>query len=136
MILSCDAVGMPRPRFGMVALLVADLPRSIAFYRHLGVEFPADAEERPAVQVPIGGDHQLVLTTRFAKLIPGYEVQSGLARIVLEFFVDDDVSVDRTYAELVDAGYGARRPPFRTDFGAYICMIDDPDENVVLVTAT
>src|SRR5438045_1655884 len=108
---------MPAPRFGMVALLVADLPRSMAFYRHLGIEFPPDAAERPAVQVPIGGEHQLVLTTRFAKLIPGYAPQRGLARIVLEFFVDDDASVDRTYAELVGAGYGGRRPPFRTDFG-------------------
>jgi predicted lactoylglutathione lyase len=127
---------MTGPRFGMVALLVADLHRSIAFYRHLGVSFPADADDRPAVQVPIGGEHQLVLTTSFARLIPGYEPPLGLARIVLEFFVDGEGSVDRTYAELVDAGYRARRPPFRTDFGAYMCMVDDPDENVVLVTAT
>ena len=119
----------------MIALLVADLPRSIAFYRHLGIAFPPDAAERPAVQVPIGGDHQFVLTTRFAQLIPGYEPQPGLARVILEFFVDDDASVDRTYTELVGAGYGGRRPPFRTDFGAYMCMVDDPDKNVVLVTA-
>ena len=119
----------------MIALLVGDLPRSIAFYRHLGVEFPADAEERPAIQVPIGGEHQLVLSTRFAKLIPGYEPALGLARIVLEFFVDEELSVDRTYEELVNAGYSGRRPPFRTDLGAYMCMVDDPDENVVLVTA-
>jgi hypothetical protein len=88
----------------MVALLVADLPRSIMFYSHLGIEFPPDAGGRAAVQVPIGGEHQFVLTTRFAKLVPGYEPQPGPAR-------------------------------FRTDFGAYMCMVDDPDENVVLVTA-
>jgi catechol 2,3-dioxygenase-like lactoylglutathione lyase family enzyme len=119
----------------MVALLVADLPRSIAFYRRLGVEFPDDADERPAVQVSIGGEHQLVLTTRFARLIPEYEPKAGLARIALEFFVDDDAAVDHMYAELVGAGYHGRRPPFLTDFGAYMCMVDDPDENVVLVTA-
>ena len=33
----------PRPRFTMVVLLVDDLPRSVAFYRRLGVEFPPDA---------------------------------------------------------------------------------------------
>ena len=119
----------------MIALLVADLPRSIAFYRRLGVEFPEGAEARPAVQVPIGGEHQLVLTTRFAALIPGYEPQPGLARVVLEFFVDDEAAVDRTYVELLDAGHHGRRPPFRTDFDAYMCMVDDPDENVVLITA-
>jgi hypothetical protein len=35
----------------------------------------------------------------------------------------------------VDAGFHGRRRPFLTDFGAYMCMVDDPDENVVLVTA-
>ncbi len=119
----------------MVALLVADLPRSIAFYRRLGIEFPKDAEERAAVQVSIGGEHQLVLTTRFAESIPGYEPPTGLGRIVLEFFVDDDASVDRTYAGLVEAGHHGRRPPFRSDFGAYMCIVEDPDENLVLVTA-
>jgi predicted lactoylglutathione lyase len=120
----------------MIALLVADLPRSIAFYRRLGIQFPPGAEQRPAAQVPIGDEHQLVLTTRFADAIPGYRPQIGLARIVLEFFVGDDASVDAKYAELTGAGHHGRRPPFRTDFGAYMCMVDDPDENVVLVTAS
>ena len=119
----------------MVVLLVADLPRSIAFYRHLGIKFPVDAAERHSVQVSIGGRHQLVLTTRFSERIPGYEPRTGLARIVLEFFIDDDASVDRMYAELVDSGYHGQRPPFLTEFGAYMCMVEDPDENVVLVTA-
>jgi hypothetical protein len=29
----------------------------------------------------------------------------------------------------------ARRAPFRTDFNAWMCMVDDPDGNTVLVTA-
>src|SRR6185437_82445 len=53
------------PRFTMVVLLVADLRRSLAFYRRLGVEFPPDAESRTDVQVPLGDDHQLVITTTF-----------------------------------------------------------------------
>jgi catechol 2,3-dioxygenase-like lactoylglutathione lyase family enzyme len=119
----------------MIALLVAELPRSIAFYRHFGIEFPKDADGRQAVEVPIGGGHRLVLTTRFAESIPGYEPRAGLMRIVLEFFVDDEAAVDRMYTALVGAGYRGRRPPFTSDFGAYMCMVDDPDENVVLVTA-
>jgi hypothetical protein len=53
------------PRFTMVVLLIDDLPRSLAFYRRLGVEFPAGAAERTDIQVPIGDDHQLVLTTAY-----------------------------------------------------------------------
>ena len=61
-------MGMTQPRFTMVVLLIEDLPRSLAFYRRLGVEFPPDADHRVDVQVPIGDQHQLVLTTTFVQV--------------------------------------------------------------------
>jgi hypothetical protein len=33
------------------------------------------------------------------------------------------------------AGYRGRRDPWLTSFGAYMCMVDDPDGNTVLITA-
>ena len=126
---------MTKPRFTMVVLLVEDLPRSLAFYRRLGVEFPPDADQKTDVQVPIGDEHQLVLTTTFARAIPDHRPPSGGSAIVIEFFVDGDEAVDATYAELTGAGYHGRREPFRTSFGAYMAMVDDPDGNTVLVTA-
>lgn len=126
---------MTKPRFTMVVLLIEDLPRSLAFYRRLGVEFPPDADERTDVQVPIGDEHQMVLTTRFAAGVPDREPPSGGSRIILEFFVDGNEAVDAKFAELTDAGYRGRRAPFVTSFGAYMCMVDDPDDNTVLVTA-
>jgi predicted lactoylglutathione lyase len=126
---------VPSPRFTMVVLLIADLPRSLAFYRRLGVEFPPDADERKDVQVPIGDDHQMVLTTSFAGAIPGHEAPSGGSRIVLEFFVEGNDAVDAKWHELTGAGHAGRREPFLTSFGAYMCMVDDPDGNTVLVTA-
>jgi predicted lactoylglutathione lyase len=126
---------MPQPRFTMVVLLVEDVARSVAFYRRLGVEFPPHADERTDIQVPIGDEHQLVLTTQFARGIPGWTPPSGGSSIVIEFFVDGDEAVDAKYRELTEAGYRGRREPFRTSFGAYMAMVDDPDRNVVLVTA-
>jgi predicted lactoylglutathione lyase len=119
----------------MVVLLVEDLPRSLAFYRRLGVEFPPDADRKTDIQVPIGDEHQLVLTTTFSRAIPDHRPPSGGSAIVIEFFVDGDEAVDALYAELTGAGYHGRRDPFRTSFGAYMAMVDDPDGNVVLVTA-
>jgi len=126
---------MTTPRFTMVVLLVEDLPRALAFYRRLGVEFPADADERTDVQVPIGDSHQMVLTTTFARNDPERRPPSGGSRILLEFFVEDQAAVDAKFAELTAAGYPARREPFLTSFNAYMCMVDDPDGNTVLVTA-
>ena len=126
---------MIAPRFTMVVLLIEDLPRSLAFYRRLGVRFPPDAEQRTDIQVPIGDDHQMVLTTQFARNDPDRHPPRGGSRILLEFFVDDDAAVDAKYAELTGAGYRGRRAPWRTSFGAYMCMVDDPDDNTILVTA-
>jgi predicted lactoylglutathione lyase len=126
---------MARPRFTMVVLLIEDLPRSLAFYRRLGVEFPADAERRTDIQVPIGDHHQMVLTTQFVRNDPDRVAPSGGSRIMLEFFVDGRAEVDAKYAELTAAGYRGRRAPWLTSFDAYMCLVDDPDGNTVLVTA-
>jgi catechol 2,3-dioxygenase-like lactoylglutathione lyase family enzyme len=128
-------VGMAPPRFTMVVLLVEDLPRSLGFYRRLGVEFPAGAEGRTDIQVPLGDGHQLVISTTFVGNDPDRRRPTGGSRILLEFFVDGDAAVDAKYGELVEAGYRGRRAPWRTTFAAYMAMVDDPDGNTVLVTA-
>jgi len=119
----------------MVVLLIEDVPRSLAFYRRLGVEFPPEADQRTDVQVAIGDEHQLVLTSTFARNDPDRRPASGGSRIILEFFVDSNAAVDAKFAELTEAGYHGRREPFLTSFNAYMCMVDDPDGNTVLVTA-
>jgi predicted lactoylglutathione lyase len=119
----------------MVVLLVEDLPRSVAFYRRLGVAFPPGAEDRSDVQVPLGETHQLVISTTFARNDPDRRPPSGGSRILLEFFVDGNADVDEKFAELAAAGYRGRRAPWLTSFGAYMAMVDDPDGNTVLVTA-
>ena len=126
---------MSTPRFTMVVLLIDDLARSVAFYRRLGVVFPDDVDKRTDVVVDLGGGHNLVLTTTFVRNDPDRREPSGGARTFLEFFVDGDEAVNETYDELVAAGYRSRRAPFRTDFDAWMALVDDPDGNTVLVTA-
>jgi catechol 2,3-dioxygenase-like lactoylglutathione lyase family enzyme len=126
---------MASPRFTMVVLLVEDLARSLAFYRRLGMVFPADADSRRDLQVEIGDGRHFVWTTTFVRNVPAYEPPAGGSRVMLEFFVESHAEVDALYGELTDAGYHGRRAPFVTDFDAYMCLVDDPDGNTVLVTA-
>jgi predicted lactoylglutathione lyase len=126
---------MAKPRFTMVVLLVEDLGRSIEFYRHLGIEFPEGAEGRRDVGVDIGDGRTIIWSTTFGGNDPNRTAPSGGSRIMLEFFVDGYAAVDSTFAELVEAGYHVVREPFVTSFEAYMCLIDDPDGNTVLVTA-
>jgi predicted lactoylglutathione lyase len=126
---------MSPPRFTMVVLVVEDLARSVAFYRRLGVAFPDDVESRPDVVVDLGGGHNLVISTTFVRNVHDHVPSTGDGRVMLEFFVDSDAEVNAKHAELVEVGYTSRREPFRTDFDAYMGLVDDPDGNTVLITA-
>jgi catechol 2,3-dioxygenase-like lactoylglutathione lyase family enzyme len=126
---------MAKPRFTMVVLLVEDLARSLAFYRRLGIEFPEGSDDRSDVGVDIGDGRTIIWTTTFGGNDPNRIAPSGGSRIMLEFFVDDYAAVDSTFAQLREAGYHLVREPFVTSFEAYMCLIDDPDGNTVLVTA-
>jgi predicted lactoylglutathione lyase len=119
----------------MVVLLIEDMPRSVAFYRRLGVEFPADVDTRSDVVVPIGDTHRLVLTRTFARYDLDRQQPRGGSRILLEFFVEDYAAVDELYEALTAEGHHGRRSPFLTSFDAYMGMVDDPDGNTVLITA-
>lgn len=126
---------MKPPRFTMVVLLVSDIPRSLAFYRRLGIEFAEGADSRPDVGVSIGDGRTIIWSTTFGRNDPARTEPSGGSRIMLEFFVEGNAAVDEKHAELAAAGYHVVREPFVTNFGAYMCLVDDPDGNTVLVTA-
>jgi uncharacterized glyoxalase superfamily protein PhnB len=76
-----------------------------------------------------------VLSSTFVRNDLDRQEPSGGARTMLEFFVDGDDAVNAKFEELTAAGYHGRRSPFRTDFGAWMALVDDPDGNTVLVTA-
>lgn len=126
---------MAKPRFTMIVLLIEDLPRSLAFYRRLGMEFPHDADHRQDIVLDIGDGRNIVWTTTFVQYDLEREPPSGGSRIMLEFFVQDREAVDALFVELTAAGYHGRRAPFLTRFDAYMGLVDDPDGNTVLITA-
>ena len=126
---------MAKPRFTMVVLLIEDMARSLAFYRPLGIEFPADADQKKDIGVDIGDGRTIIWTTTFARYDHERETPRGSSRVMLEFFVDGNDAVDALFEELTAAGHHGRRAPFLTDFDAYMCMVDDPDGNTILITA-
>ena len=126
---------MSTPRFTMVVLLVEDMARTVDFYRRLGLEMPPDAGTRRDIGINIGDGRTIILSTTFGVNDPERTTPAGGSRIMLEFFVEGDDAVDAKVAELEAAGYHVRRQPWRTSFGAYMGLVDDPDGNTTLVTA-
>jgi predicted lactoylglutathione lyase len=119
----------------MVGLVVTDMAASLAFYRHLGIELPPEDDGKRFVMkrmesgVTIFWDHYFV-----EKYDPEREPPRGGARVLLEFFLADNAAVDAKYAEMTGYGYHGRKTPGQTD-GPYAAIVDDPDGNMILLTA-
>jgi predicted lactoylglutathione lyase len=122
-------------QLSMVGLLVRDMATSLEFYRRLGVEIPEGSEEQPFVRKRMESGVVMFWDTIFAnRYDPDREAPRGGYRVMLEFFLESERAVDFKYEEMTRHGYHGRSEPVQT-FGPYAAMVDDPDGNVVLLTA-
>jgi uncharacterized glyoxalase superfamily protein PhnB len=121
------------PSFNLIGLVVADMGKSLAFYRCLGLDIPAEADAEPHVEVTLAGGMRLawdgIETIR--SFDPGWTPPSGGSKISLAFLCDDPADVDRAYAGLVEAGYAGHKPPWDAFWGQRYATVLDPDGNNV-----
>lgn len=112
----------------VIELVVADMAASLAFYRRLGLEVPADADTAPHVDLDLGGLH-LALDTRETILSfdPSWTPPSGGHRVALAFRCETAEEVDAAYAELTGAGAPGHLPPWDAFWGQRYAVVHDPD---------
>jgi catechol 2,3-dioxygenase-like lactoylglutathione lyase family enzyme len=124
---------MANPQLGVIGIVVADMARSLAFYRRLGLAIPPEADEQPHVEAALPGGLQLVWDSvdMIRSFDPDYVAASGSARVFLAFKLDDPAAVDATYGQLVTAGYNGHLPPWDAFWGERYARIHDPDGNSV-----
>jgi predicted enzyme related to lactoylglutathione lyase len=112
-------------------VFVADVERSIAFYRHLGFEtgntFAADGATSPTWAWLHSGDAQLMLAATSDAVIA--EQQS-----ILFYFYTDDVAAAQSSLSEAGLNPGAITTPFYAPRGEF--RLVDPDGYVVMVTHT
>ena len=122
-------------QLSMLGIIVADMPAALRFYRLVGLDIPASADEKRFVLHRMGSGVTLFFDTVFARTYDAEHVRptAGYGSL-LEFYLGGDAAVDAKYTELTDAGYHGRMSPERT-FGPYAAMVEDPDGNVVLLTS-
>jgi catechol 2,3-dioxygenase-like lactoylglutathione lyase family enzyme len=118
-------------KLDMVGLVVEDMARSLAFYRELGFEFAAGAEQRPHVDVTLPGGMRIAWDTivEVQTFDPDWEKPSGDSRIALAFLVENPSEVDATYERLVSAGYDGHKQPWDAHWGQRYASLRDPDGN-------
>ena len=119
--------------FHFTGLVVADMARSLAFYRRLGLPIPAEADGQPHVEVTLDGGTTLAWDTveTVRSFDHGWTPPTGSPRTGLAFRCGDPGEVDKLYAELVGAGYTGHLPPWDAFWGQRYASVHDPDGNGV-----
>ncbi|MCU1373453.1 MAG: glyoxalase [Actinomycetia bacterium] len=113
--------------FQQVNIVVSDLDASAAFYRLLGLELDAPAEDWPPGTGArhAGSDRVDLDNVPMARLWGDDGLAAG--ETVLGFSATTPEDVDRLYAELIAAGHKGRRQPHDAFFGARYAIVEDPD---------
>lgn len=115
-----------------IDIVVADVGRSLAFYRTLGLDVPEADEDAQQVQVATPGGATLGLISEAMML--GHDpawVQPVGQRVTFACRCDSADEVDATYARVVAAGHEGRQAPWDAPWGQRYAMLGDPDGNRV-----
>lgn len=124
-----------RPRLDLIGLVVADMAASLAFYRRLGLDLPADADAdaAPHAETVLPGGLRLAWDTEdiVRSFDPHWTAPRGDHRAALAFACDTPAEVDALYAELTRDGVAGHLPPWDAVWGMRYAVVHDPDGNAV-----
>ena len=116
-------------KLNVVGVVVDDMARSLAFYRELGLEIPAEKDSEPHVEVELPGGMRLAFDTveTIHSFHPEWKPPGGDNRIGLAFLCDAPAEVDATYERLVAKGYTGTKEPWDAFWGQRYALVLDPD---------
>ncbi|MDJ1130512.1 VOC family protein [Streptomyces iconiensis] len=121
------------PRFDLIGIVTSDMAASLAFYRRLGLDLPAEADSLPHVEAAVGGVRIAWDTEETVRSFePDWTAPPrGMSRIGMAFLCDSPAEVDKVYAELTDAGHEGHKAPWDAFWGQRYAVVLDPDGNSV-----
>lgn len=116
------------PRLAVIELVVSDMAASLAFYRRLGIDLPAGADDQSHVEADLGG---IRIAWDTVEVIGSFDSEwsppSGGHRVALAFECGSPDEVNRIFSELVEAGHQAKIEPWDAVWGMRYAVIHDPD---------
>jgi uncharacterized glyoxalase superfamily protein PhnB len=121
------------PKLDAFGIVVSDMARSLAFYRHLGLEFPDGAESEGHVEAQLGGGIRFLLDTEdvMRSFDPEWKRPTDGHMVGGAFHCETPEEVDAVYADLLEAGGTTHKEPWDAFWGQRYAQVKDPDGTVV-----
>lgn len=119
-----------------IGLVVANMGKTLSFYRTLGLSIPKnlDSESNVDFEAP-NGIVLGFLSEEVAKHAdPNYQTPIG-QNLNLQFIVDTSNEVDEVYNRLTAAGYEGYTEPWDAFWGQRFGRVKDPDGRIVNIYA-
>ena len=113
--------------------MFSNMAAALTFYRDLGLDLPAGADEAPHAEAELPGGLRLMwdpLDT-IRSFDPEYTPPGGDGRVALAFACAGPEDVDATYDRMVKAGHTGHKAPWDAPWGQRYAILHDPDGNGV-----
>lgn len=121
-----------KPKLDMIGLVVADIPRSVAFYRDLGLDVPDFEPGSPYVETTLPNGLRISWNAvEMVEKIDGHWVPPVGNRMGMAFLCDSPADVDEAHDRLVGLGHPSAKAPWDAFWGQRYAQVADPDGNLV-----
>jgi uncharacterized glyoxalase superfamily protein PhnB len=114
------------PELNAIGVTVADLRRSMRFYRLLGLDLPEDGEGHVEATMPDGTRLMFDTEDVVRSFLPEWERTDG-NQVSLAFECASPAEVDEVYARVVAAGFEGEKEPWDAFWGQRYALLGDPD---------
>jgi catechol 2,3-dioxygenase-like lactoylglutathione lyase family enzyme len=119
-----------------IGIVVADMERSIRFYRLLGLEVPETPGEGHVDTFLPNGVRLMLDTEEIVKSFRPEWTRSAGNQLAIAFECGSPEEVDETYARAVEAGFEGEMEPWDAFWGQRYAQLADPDGVPVDLYAT
>ena len=125
--------GFAQPKLHTIGVVVKNMPRSIGFYRLLGLDIPEGEEQAPHVEYESSDGYSIGFDTEAAVMETDehWRHPSGSVRVNLQFQLETPHQVDEAYARVIAAGAGVYAAPWDAFWGQRFARVTDPDGSVL-----
>ncbi len=115
------------PELNAIGIAVANLERTLRFYRLLGLDLPESSTE-DHVEATMANGTRLMFDTEevIRSFLPQWSRTDG-NQVSLAFECATPAEVDEIYRRVVDAGFEGEKEPWDAFWGQRYALLGDPD---------